>query len=88
MIPISAQVSLYPLGREDFIEPIDAFIEVVAESGLDHEVHSMSTVVTGDDEEVYRVIQAAFAHATTYGQVVMVLTVTNACPITPPGKKP
>ncbi len=88
MIPISAQVSLYPLGREDFIEPIDAFIQVVAESGLDHEVHSMSTVITGDDEEVYRVIQAAFAHATTYGQMVMVLTVTNACPVAPPEEEP
>jgi uncharacterized protein YqgV (UPF0045/DUF77 family) len=86
MIPISAQVSLYPLGREDFIEPIDAFIEVVAKSGLDYEVHSMSTVITGDDEEVYRVIQAAYTRAVTYGQAVMVLTVTNACPIAPPGE--
>ena len=86
MIAIQAQVSVYPLGREDYIEPIDDFIRVVADSGLAYVVHSMSTVISGDDEEVYRVIRAAFAHAATYGPAVMTLTVTNACPVaSPPG---
>ncbi|MBC7235673.1 MAG: thiamine-binding protein [Chloroflexi bacterium] len=92
MSGISAQVSFYPLGQEDFIGPIDRFIEVVAKSGLSYQVHRMSTVVSGDDEEVFRVLRQAYAEASAGGSgaggaAIMVITVSNVCPVVPPGPK-
>jgi uncharacterized protein YqgV (UPF0045/DUF77 family) len=84
MIGISVQVSLYPLGQTDFTEAIDAFIEVLRERGLSPQVGGMSTLVFGDDEEVYAALRAAYARAVEFGPAVMNLAVSNACPVSLP----
>jgi len=81
MIGISAQVSLYPLAQEDIAAPIGDVLDVLSEHGLPHEVGSMSTLTWGDDEAVFPALREAFARATQRGGAVMVITVSNACPL-------
>lgn len=88
MIPISAQISLYPLGQEDIATPIQEVIAVFAEHGLSHRVGSMSTLVWGDDEALFAALREAFARATGHGGAVMVITVSNACPLPPSEELP
>jgi uncharacterized protein YqgV (UPF0045/DUF77 family) len=82
MIGISAQVSLYPLGEDDLSPTIDEALRIFREHGLDVNSGTMSTLITGDDETVFASLHAAFHHAAVLGQVVMVVTFSNACPVT------
>lgn len=77
---ISAQVSLYPLGKEDLSLAIDEALRIFREHGLDVNPGSMSTLLSGGDETVFAALQAAFQRAAGQGRVVMVVTFSNACP--------
>ena len=41
----------------------------------------MSTLAWGDDEKVFSALLDAFRGAAARGQTVMVITVSNACPL-------
>jgi len=41
----------------------------------------MSSLIAGDDKTVFAGLQAAFRHVASQGQVVMVMTFSNACPL-------
>jgi len=77
---VSAQVSLYPLGTEHVSDVVAETIESFERSGLDTRPGSMSTVVVGSAEEVFAGLATAFHSAAERGGVVMVVTVSNACP--------
>lgn len=80
-MPISAQISIYPL-RQDHLRPaIEAVQRALEAHGLQPTVGPMSTLVTGAAEDVFAALHEAFSHATATGQVVMTITVSNACPI-------
>lgn len=80
-MPISAQVSMYPL-RQDHLSPaIKAVQKALEDRGLQPEVGPMSTLVTGAVEDVFAALQEAFTQAAATGHVVMTITVSNACPI-------
>lgn len=81
MMALSAQVSLYPLAQEDISPAIQAVIQTLEEHGLPHTVGPMSTVLWGEEEVVWKALQEAFRRAATYGLAVMVVTLSNACPL-------
>jgi tRNA-Thr(GGU) m(6)t(6)A37 methyltransferase TsaA len=85
MLPISAQVSLYPLRQEGLSNVIDAALDVFIQHGLEVQTGPMSTLISGDDEVVFAALREAFQFAGKLGQVVMVTTFSNACPL--PEKK-
>jgi len=86
MYQITAQVSIYPL-RQDKISPaIDAVIEVFEKHDIESQTGAMSTIVWGDDEKVFAALHDAFRKAASVGEAVMVMTVSNACPL-PPKKR-
>lgn len=82
MIAISAQVSLYPLRQAHLSPLIDQAGRVFRAHGLAVKSGDMSTLVTGDGEAVFAGLQDVFAQAVQQGDVVMVLTLSNACPVT------
>jgi uncharacterized protein YqgV (UPF0045/DUF77 family) len=85
MIGIAAQVSIYPLRQPSLSSTIDAALQVFQEHGLEVQAGAMSSLLTGDDEAVFAGLREAFARATEQGEVVMVVTVSNACPVPVPG---
>jgi uncharacterized protein YqgV (UPF0045/DUF77 family) len=77
----SAQVSIYPL-RQDRLSPaVEAVNRVLAAHGLTPQTGAMSTVAVGEDTAIFAALGEAFAQAASSGQVVMTITVSNACPI-------
>lgn len=84
MAGISAQVSLYPLGRDQLGPAIDAVIELFAARDLSVETGAMSTVLAGDDEVVFEALRDALRLVTAQGEAVMVATLSNACPVPQP----
>lgn len=84
MIGISAQLSLYPLRQEQLRPAVDDAIELLEGRGLDVRPGAMSTVVSGDDEVVFDAVRDVLRAAAVRGDVVMVATFSNACPVAPP----
>lgn len=86
MYGITAQLSLYPLGESDLSPAIDAALAELDRHGVERQTGAMSTVVWGDDEQIFPALRDAFRGAAARGQAVMVITVSNACPW--PGRSP
>lgn len=78
---IGAQVSLYPLLQSELLPGIQDIWEALEEAGLRQEPGPLSTVVYGEDAAVLEALRAGFARATQRGPAVMVITLTNACPL-------
>lgn len=77
---VSAQVSVYPLRTAHLGPAIDAFAAALEDAGLQVAPGPMSTLVVGDAEALFRALQTAFEAACDEHDVVMQVTVSNACP--------
>jgi uncharacterized protein YqgV (UPF0045/DUF77 family) len=77
---VTAQVALYPLRTPRLGPAIEAFVAELETSGPSVEVGAMSTVVSGETDEVFTALARAFSAASAEHQVVMQVTVSNACP--------
>lgn len=78
---IGAQVSLYPLGQVDLLPAIQDIWDALREAGLHAEPGPLSTLVYGEDEAVLRALGEGFRRATARGPAVLVITLSNACPM-------
>ena len=78
---VSAQISIYPLRQEHISTAVDAVRHALEDRGLQPHVGAMSTVVTGKAATVFAALQEAFSRAAATGQVVMTVTISNACPV-------
>jgi len=81
MAAVSAQVSLYPLRQTRLSPAIQQALAIFERHGLQIEAGAMSTLVWGDEEKVFKALQEAFREASLTGEVVMVVTLSNACPL-------
>ncbi len=77
----SAQISVYPLRQERLSPAIEAVRGALSSRGLAPQVGPMSTIVVGEDAVIFAALGEAFANAADVGEVVMTITVSNACPI-------
>lgn len=84
MVTVTAQVSLYPLRQVHLGPAIAAAVAQFRAAGLDVWDGPMSTVVAGELDRVCTALRDAFAAATADGAAVLVVTLSNACPIPAP----
>ncbi len=75
------QVSLYPLGQADLVPGIQDIWDALERAGLEQHPGPMSTLVYGEDQAVLEALREGFRQATRRGPAVMVITMTNACPL-------
>jgi uncharacterized protein YqgV (UPF0045/DUF77 family) len=80
-VNVSAQISLYPLRQERLSPVIEVLRRFLEREGLEAQVGAMSTLVTGEAGRVFAALQGAFEQAASGGSIVMVVTVSNACPV-------
>ena len=78
---MSAQVSLYPLRQASLSPAIEKTLAIMKRHSLDLSSGAMSTLVSGDDEAVFDALKEAFRETSAEGDVVMVVTFSNACPV-------
>jgi len=77
---MSAQVSLYPLRQVSIGTPVREAVRVFHDHNLKTRMGAMSTLVWGEEQEVFAALQEAFHRAAEHGDVVMTVTLSNACP--------
>jgi len=78
---LAAQISLYPLGQSDLSPAISRAVSILREHRLEVSPGAMSSVLSGDDEALFSAIKAIFQKSSEQGGMVMVVTLSNACPI-------
>jgi uncharacterized protein YqgV (UPF0045/DUF77 family) len=78
--PITAQLGLYPLRQPHLGPGIERALEILRRHGLDVEPGRMSTLASGPAGEVFAALEEVFAEASADGDLVMVVTLSNACP--------
>jgi len=77
---ISIQISLYPLGDADITQAIFGVLDIFESHGLDYNVGSMSTVISGDTSTVFTALEEAYRHTAKDHRFVLVCTMSNAVP--------
>lgn len=75
---VSVEISCYPLS-DDFTAPIDRFLRLIDESGLDREAGTMSTVLSGELAEVMAFLTTSMAGLMADHPAVFTLKISNAC---------
>lgn len=81
---ISAQFALYPLGVPDLGPILEEAIAAVRATGVSLEVGVMSSTLQGDEAQIFDAVRMAFHIAADHGEVVLVVSVSNACPVSSP----
>lgn len=74
------QFSIYPLSQDDIDTPIRQAIAAAAGAGVTVRVQNLSTLLQGEEDAVFRALQAAFAAARRHGRTVMVAALTTGVP--------
>ncbi len=78
---LAAQVSMYPLRQPRLSPAIDKALSIFGQHGLEVAPGAMSSVVSGDDEALFAAIKEVFQQISEQGEVVMIITLSNACPV-------
>lgn len=79
-VNLSAQVSLYPLRQSSLSQPISEALKIFKKSALEVVPGSMSSLVYGEAAQLWSCMEKVFSTAALHGELVMVLTISNACP--------
>ncbi len=78
---VSAQVSIYPLRQAHLSPAIAAVQDRLKAHGLEPVSGAMATQIVGKAATVFAALHDAFAYVAADGDVVMTITVSNACPV-------
>ena len=79
----SAQVSLYPLRQERLSPTIEEALRIFREHDLEMQPGPMSTLILGENGTIFAALREVFVRAAEDGEVVMMVTLSNACPVNP-----
>jgi uncharacterized protein YqgV (UPF0045/DUF77 family) len=83
---VQAEISLYPLRTSKLSEAIDSFLGDLEDAGLTAHEGNMSSTLAGDVDNVFAALVRAFKVVASGFQVVLVLKVSNACPLCSPAQ--
>lgn len=78
---LAAQVSIYPLRQAHFSPAIGKALDIFREHGLTQDMGAMSTVISGEDEALFAALKEVFQMLAEQGELVMMVTFSNACPV-------
>jgi len=78
---LAAQVSIYPLRQPSLSPAINKALDIFQKHGLEVTPGAMSSLVSGADEALFAAIKEAFQQTASEGEIVMTLTLSNACPV-------
>ena len=77
---LSAQISIYPLRKKILSETINQALEELNSFELQIIPGSMSTLIVGEEAQLWAGLRSAFSIAAAQGEAVMIATISNACP--------
>ena len=76
---IGIQVSIYPLREKSLSPALNKFWDKLEERKLKFEVNSFSTIIWGEEDEIFDFLKEAWKEIAEDRSIVMVVTLSNAC---------
>ncbi len=80
MESMAAQISIYPLRQTSISDAISEALAAFQTSDVEVHPGSLSTVIAGTEDAVFTALREGYRAARARGEVVMVTTLSNACP--------
>jgi uncharacterized protein YqgV (UPF0045/DUF77 family) len=77
---VGCQFSVYPLRQTDIDTPVQASIHAAREAGCGVRVGNLSTLIWGDEDQVFGALRAAFRAAQRHGPAVLTATLAAGMP--------
>jgi len=77
---LGCQFSIYPLLQTDIDRPVQAAIHAAGVEGCSVRVGNLSTLLSGDEDQVFAALRAAFRAAQLHGPTVMTATFAAGMP--------
>ena len=77
---VGCQFSVYPLRQTDIDTPVQDTIHAASASGVTVRVGNLSTLMWGDEDQVFAALRAAFRAAQHHGPAVMTATFAAGIP--------
>jgi uncharacterized protein YqgV (UPF0045/DUF77 family) len=77
---VRAEISVYPLNTTELSSPVGEFCRILQAQGLEVQIGPMSSSVSGECKDLFKVVQEAFERLAEKYQVVMTAKISNACP--------
>jgi uncharacterized protein YqgV (UPF0045/DUF77 family) len=78
---IQAEISLYPLRKPNLAELIDRFLQHLRRRKLEVKIGTMSSHISGECKDLFSALGIAFEEAANEGEIVILIKVSNACPL-------
>ena len=78
---VSCQFSLYPLGKADLGDVIYKALDELKKRRIKYDLGGMSTIISGESDEVFSALKSVFEAAAKEGGVVLTTTISNACKV-------
>ncbi len=78
---VEAEVSVYPLGQKEISRGVKDFIAALREHDCQVEVGGMSTLLSGNSEEVFHALQEGYDRMAAEGGCVLIVKACNVCPV-------
>jgi uncharacterized protein YqgV (UPF0045/DUF77 family) len=78
---VAAQVSIYPLKQQRYSPAINIALDIFKKHGLNVEMGAMSSIISGEDEPMFIALKEAYQALADKGELVMIVTLSNACPV-------
>lgn len=77
---ISCQLSFYPLGRADYLPPIEEVLSLIKNSGLKYKVGETSTLIIGAPGQMFSLLQNVTERMDKSGcKFAMSASISNVC---------
>lgn len=76
---IACELSFLPIGTERYLREVDRVLAIIDESGLDHSVGEMSTVIRGKSVHVWDTLRRVSEIMDGYCHFSMIIKVSNLC---------
>jgi len=77
---ISVEISYYPL-TNDFSAPVNELLDLLEKSKLQVEPGKMSTIITGQFSEVFKLLESSLYKLFEKYPSVFTMKVSNTCPL-------
>ena len=77
---VGCQFSVYPLRQADVDGPVQAAIRAAREEGCTVRVANLSTLLSGNEDQVFAALRVAFRAAQRGGPAVMTATLVSGMP--------
>jgi len=75
---ISCQLSYYPIATLEYKVAIDKVIKIIEDSGINYEVSGTGTVILGESEKVFLVLEKIVSQMKE-NKFVLNISVSNIC---------